>query len=419
MIVVSVMTQKTVQDNTTVIRDRRRKKKIQAKLNTPEKIAEHKKFMQEREEDLPNFQRFVMPMSPEDPCTTLDGSHIWYLDSAGKKYCCACALRPIESDELIDERARVACVTFADKSSPEERKKSATDSLEERNKSATDSLEERKKSAMDSPEERKKSVTDRPILPSHHPLDDVEDISQSPVHREGRRIAIRQDRHRAVALKFSQSEYDTVRRVARHLGYSIAQTMRLVMKEKEQSIWPDKNDLPHASELDSDKRAVKLAAKKSANKLKQRRANAFQAREAYVNKQIKLNEEKLEKKKEKYLKLISERDEILRIRANKRAGTRKMYREIDAQNLRAHKIEKESFKDVEKELAKEVVRLGRPLTESEKWAIGNRVRASVGNEEDLKIEAKVARVVLDKERKIKRKLTEREYWEVRDAVRNS
>ena len=190
------------------------------------------------------------------------------------------------------------------------------------------------------------------------------------------------------------------------------------MKEKELLIWPDKDSLPHMSELDYDKRAAKLVAEESANRLKQRRANAFQAREAYVNKQIKLNEEKLEKKKQKHLELISERDEILRIRANKRAGTRKMYREIDAQKLRAHKIEKESFNDVHKELAKEVVRLGRPLTESEKWAIGNRVRASVGSEDDLKIEAKVARSILDKERKIKRKLTERERWEVRDAVRN-
>lgn len=249
-----------------------------------------------------------------------------------------------------------------------------------------------------------------------HPLDKEDSIS--PSHREGRRIAAREDRHRAILFKLTTAEHNDLRRLAHNFGYSVSHTCRMLIKERVETLWPNIDDRPNVLELDIEDKKLKSAAKKKSDGWVQRSKNAFQRKEMKFRQEVEWAKEKQKKLKEREEIASAKLKELEDIRAVKRAGTRKMYREIDAQKLRAHKIEKESFDDVHKELAKEVVRLGRPLTESEKWAIGNRVRASVGSEEDLKIEAKVARVILDKERKIKRKLTERESWAVRDAVRN-
>ena len=356
-------------------------------------IAAGKYRMEKARRQLPNFQVGSMPMSPSDSCSTSDGFHLWYIDSSGKKYCGACALRPVETDEEIDART-VSGLFFPDRSLKHQGPLPAE------------------------PAKVLSTVISNPVLPAHHFLDEREDVPLSPICREGRRIATRQVRNKAVALKFSQSEYDTVRRVAQYLGYSLSQTIRLVMKEKEQSIWPDEDSLPHMSELDSDKRVAKAAAEEKTRKFVQRRKNALQKRSAYVKNQLRLVQEKLEKKENKRKLLAAELAEIERKRIQRKVGTKKMYREIDAEKLHARKMEKEAFADVMLALSDESKRLGRALTESEKSLIGNRVRASVGNEEDLKIEAKVARAVLDKERKIKRKLTVREQWDVRDVIRN-
>ena len=231
-----------------------------------------------------------------------------------------------------------------------------------------------------------------------------------------RRIAPKQDRPHTVIFKLTKEEHEDLRRIAHHLRLSVSHTCRTLIQERAASLWPNKDEAPNVHELNMMKEQRVVAAVKKTADWIQRSRNAFQKKEHKLRKEVALAKKKLQKEREEVAQVkLKEMEDI---RADKRAASRKMYREIEAKKLRARKMEKESVRDVELALSKESARLGRALTESEKWTIGNQVRSSVGSEEDLKIESAVARAVLDKERKLKRKLTERERWEVRDAVRN-
>ena len=242
--------------------------------------------------------------------------------------------------------------------------------------------------------------------------------SASPTHREGARIAEREDRHRTILFKMTTEEYDNLRRVAKHLGYSLSHTCRMLIEDRVASLWPNKDDRPNILEMDMEKEQRKISAIEGTARWIQRSRNVTQKKEMKLRQEAEWAKEKQAKLKAREEAALAKLNGVEATRAIKRAGSRKMYREIDAEKLHAHKTEKESFNDVTKALSKEAKRLGRPLSESEKWAIGNEIRASVGGAEDQKIEAAVARAVLDKERKLKRKLTVRESWDVRDAVRN-
>ena len=258
---------------------------------------------------------------------------------------------------------------------------------------------------------------DTPIVAELHPLDDMHD-SLSPKLRQGRRIAVRQERTKAVLLKFTVEEHDTLCRVANYLGYSLSQTMRLVMKEKELSIWPD-GEFPSVYELDADKRKAKIDAQNRTKNWTQRRANAAQAKEARIRKDIQRLEEISRKKELQKIALVQELASIEEVRAKKRAATKSLYREIDRNQLNARETLKEIGTDVEIELMREAERLGRKLTESEKLAVGTAVRAFKGTAADLELESAIDRAILDAERKTlpRRKLTVRERWDIRVSVR--
>lgn len=250
-----------------------------------------------------------------------------------------------------------------------------------------------------------------------HPLDDLPDLL-SPKLRQGRRIAVRQNRIKGVLFKFTEDEYATVRRVAHHLGYSLAQTMRLVMKEKELSIWPD-GKFPPVYEIDADKRKAKIAAERRTKSWSQKRANALQAKEARIRKEIQRVNESALKKEVQRAALVQELTSIEDVRAKRRGLSKKMYREIGEVQLNAREMLNESVADVEIELLREAEQLGRKLTENEKSFIGSAVRAAKGSAADLELEAIIERAILDAERKTmpRRKLSVKEKWEVRRSVR--
>lgn len=243
-------------------------------------------------------------------------------------------------------------------------------------------------------------------------------MKQAPTHRQGARIAEREDRHRTILFKMTTAEYDNLRRVAHHLGYSMSHTCRMLIEDRVASLWPNEDERPNVLEMDIEKEQRKVAATEATARWIQRSRNATQKKEMKLRQEAEWAKEKQAKLKAREEAILAKLNGVEATRAIKRAGSRKMYREIDAEKLHAHKVQKEMFNDVTKALAKEALRLGRPLSESEKWEIGKGVRASVGGADDAKMEEAVARAVLDKERKLKRKLTVRESWDVRDAVRN-
>lgn len=249
-------------------------------------------------------------------------------------------------------------------------------------------------------------------LTAPHPLDDAPD-PLSPVSRNGRRIASRQSRDKGVLIKFSSAEHDTIRRVAQWYGYSLAQTIRILAREREEVLWPNKSDRPNVFQLNMDEEKQREKVEKSSKQRQQRLLNAFQRKEMKLRKEAewaKNQQEKLKSRENKALAGIKQMEEI---RASKRAGTKKMNAQIHAQKLHERETYREEVLDVEVALAKERERLGRKLTESEKWAVGRRVRATVYEDTDKK----VLNAILDAERKAKRKLSESEKWEIRKRVR--
>ena len=263
---------------------------------------------------------------------------------------------------------------------------------------------------------QKKTMTDEQILEGiltvPHPLDDAPD-PLSPPTRRGRRIATRQSRDHGVLIKFTSAEHDTIRRVAAWYGYSLAQTFRLLAREKEKALWPNEQDLPNILQLDMDEKKRKAEAEKKTKNHQQKRLNAFQRKEMKLKQEaerLQIQQEKLKAREEKALAGIKQMEAI---RAAKRAGTKKMNKEIDAKALHERESYKEVVLDVEVALLREMERLGRKLTESEKWEIGKRVRANVS----VEIEKELANAILDAERKAKRKLSMKEKWEIRTRIR--
>lgn len=250
-----------------------------------------------------------------------------------------------------------------------------------------------------------------------HPFDDAPD-PLSPPFREGRRIAQRrEDRDKSFLLKLAPDEHDTIRRVAHWYGYSLSQTYRILAREKEDFLWPDKVARPSVLELDIDAKKRKTAAKKKTDKWVLRRRNSLQRREAKLRKEVAWTQARQAKLKEREEYALTQVKQMEAIRSEKNAGTMKMYKEINHENFANHEVEKEDVTDVTVALIHETNRLKRPLTETEKWEIGNRVRIGRGGPAYQALDEAVARRVLDEERKLKRKLTLVEQWEIRKKVR--
>ena len=250
-----------------------------------------------------------------------------------------------------------------------------------------------------------------------HPLDDAPD-PLSPPFRQGRRIAQRrEDRDKPFLLKLTPDEHDTIRRVAHWYGYSLSQTYRILAREKENLLWPDKLTRPNVLELDIDAKKRKAEAKNKTDKWVQRRRIALQRKEAKLRKEVVWAQAQQAKLKEREEHALTQVKQMEAIRSEKSAGTKKMYKEITHQNLTNHEAQKESETDVSVALIHEMNRLKRPLTETEKWEIGNRVRIGRGGPAYRALDEAVSRRVLDEERKLKRKLTLVEQWEIRKKVR--
>lgn len=213
-------------------------------------------------------------------------------------------------------------------------------------------------------------------LAAPHPLDDAPD-PLSPISRQGRRIATRQSRDKAVLIKFTPAEHDSIRRVAQLYGYSLAQTVRILVREKESAIWPKESDRPNVLQLNMDDKKRKEELEKSSKQRQQRLLNAFQRKEMKLRKEAEWAKEQQEKLKSRENKALAGIKQMEDIRAVKRAGTKKMNEEIQDQKLYERESSKGEVLDVEAALVKEMERLGRKLTESEKWAIGKRVRDSI------------------------------------------
>lgn len=256
-------------------------------------------------------------------------------------------------------------------------------------------------------------------LKSVHPLDDELD-PLSPPSREGRRIAARrEDRDKSFLIKLTPGEHDSIRRVAHWYGYSLSHTFRILVREREQSLWPDKSTRPNLLQIDMDASKRKEDAARRTDKWIQKRRNSLQRKEAKLRKEVewaKTQQTKLKAREEKALAGVKA---LEKVRADKRVGTSKMERELDVQQFNSRETLKENIADVEVALVHESTRLGRALTESEKWEVGKSVRAFAGSKADIELEKAIDAAILDAERKKspRRKLTIKERWEVRRAVR--
>lgn len=256
-------------------------------------------------------------------------------------------------------------------------------------------------------------------LTTLHPLDDDRD-PLSPPSREGRRIAgRREDRDKSFLMKLTPGEHDSIRRVASWYGYSMSHTVRILIRERERALWPNEDDMPNLLQLDMDASKRKEEAARKTDKWIQKRRNALQRREEKLRQEVEWAQTQQAKLKAREDKASSGVKELEKIRADKRAGTRQMRRVVDAEQLNSRETLKENIADVEVALLDESIRLGRPLTDSEKWEVGKRVRTHIGSKIDVELEKAIETAILDVERKKipKRKLTVKERWEVRKKVR--
>lgn len=253
-------------------------------------------------------------------------------------------------------------------------------------------------------------------LPPAHSFDDEPD-PMSPPTREGRRIATRLRRDKAIQIKLTPEEHDALRRVAGHFCYSLAQMLRILVKERDAQLWPDKSMRPNLLELDMADNKKKDEAREKTEKWIQRKRNAQQAKEAKYRQELKRVEDHQKRIDERKKKALIKLNEMEVRRAALVEGTKKMNQQLADEAFVKRQIEKEAIVDVEYALNREESRLGRSLTQTEKWTVGNRVRAMKGGTLDTALEIAISKAISEKQASQERALTLREQWNIRRETR--
>ena len=208
-----------------------------------------------------------------------------------------------------------------------------------------------------------------------HPLGT--DSKAAPVRRHGRRVADSAPRVRSTLLPMTEEEHASLRRVSSHLGYSQAETLRILIREKEMVLWPDPSSRPNVLQLDMEEAKKKEQLKKKTEAWRQKKRNAFQRKEARLRQEAdraRLRKEASEAKERKALLALSKMEKV---RAERRDRTEKMRQEVSSEKYEKKETERAEFQRVEKTLLAESMGKKRKLTESEKWALGKKLRGEV------------------------------------------
>lgn len=270
--------------------------------------------------------------------------------------------------------------------------------------------------------EAKRKAKEKPLTPRQVKTRKIKAEKQKLIDdktpmREGRRIAVRQRRYKAVLIRLTPEQHDTIRRVAGHFQCSLAETFRDLATQKEAELWPDKSTRPNIIELDMADRKKKEELIESTHNWTQRRRNAIQRKEAKYRQELQRVEERqreIDVRKQKAEIKLREMEEI---RAERVAGSEKMYSLLAEERFVAREMAKETIVDVECALQSYQAKVGRKLTETEKSEIGNRVRAMKGGKQDLELEKVIAGVIAKAESLANRKLTVKERWKIRRETR--
>ena len=181
---------------------------------------------------------------------------------------------------------------------------------------------------------------------------------------------------KSLIVRLTEEEHHGLRRLASEFKLSLAQTMRALIREGESRLWPDPLLRPSILELDRDLERVKEEATARTKAWLQRKKNANQRREARARADL----QKLRQRDLRLQERIEEEQKALEAmkayRAERRAKTAAMHRQIKKEALAKRTLEQESEANLQKAFVQKERFLGRPLTEREKWKMGQELRRS-------------------------------------------
>ena len=184
--------------------------------------------------------------------------------------------------------------------------------------------------------------------------------------RLGRRTAAHRDRKIGLAVHMDREEHARLIAVAHHHSVSLTHTLRLLVKQEAEKLWPGKGlpadvDTVHMHEAERRKMHKDATVKRQADIL-QRHRNQKQKNRAHLIRDAKNAKVNL--------------DEYESERLERKVAEEQKQRQIAETQLNIKQSYQADSDEIEHALEAEEAKLGRSLKEAEKFAIGNRIRAS-------------------------------------------
>ena len=184
--------------------------------------------------------------------------------------------------------------------------------------------------------------------------------------RLGRRTAAHRDRKIGLAVHMDREEHARLIAVAHHHSVSLTHTLRLLVKQEAEKLWPGRGlpadvDTVHMHEAER-RKMHKAATIKRQTDILQRHRNQTQRNRAHLIRDAKNAKANL--------------DEYESERLERKVAEEQKQRQITETQLNIKQSYQADSDEIDHALETEEAKLGRPLKEAEKFAIGNRTRAS-------------------------------------------